>query len=242
MAKGRREGILIRQDILIVLSDSTQRDILRDALTHSGIDVTLAEDVRQAVRSLKLQVTAFLLLDLSLDGANLFLDEIVGTYYTPPPFLMAADTIYNNMMRTDILNRGADVCLAKPVDADEVLAVMNAVFRRTIRLGRVQSKLAPCIRHKELLVDPLRRSVVMKGRSIELTVKEFDVLYLLASNPGLVFSKEQIYDHIWNDDYRFATTSVFDQISSIRQKLGISTKCKEYIQTIYGIGYRFAEK
>ena len=81
MAKGRREGILIRQDILIVLSDSTQRDILRDALTHSGIDVTLAEDVRQAVRSLKLQVTAFLLLDLSLDGANLFLDEIVGTYY-----------------------------------------------------------------------------------------------------------------------------------------------------------------
>ncbi|MDE7242452.1 MAG: response regulator transcription factor [Oscillospiraceae bacterium] len=224
-----------------MLPESTQRDILRDALTHSGIDVTLAEDVRQAVQILKLHINAFLLLDLSLDGANLFLDEIVGTYYTPPPFLIVTDTIPDNAMRTDVLNRGADVCLAKPIDADEVLAVINAVFRRTVRLGRVQSKLAPCIRHKELLVDPLRRSVVMKGRSIELTVKEFDVLYLLASNPGFVFSKEQIYDHIWNHDYRFATTSVFDHISSIRQKLGLGTKDKEYIQTIYGIGYRFAE-
>ena len=98
----------------------------------------------------------------------------------------------------------------------------------------------PCITHMDLLIDPLRRTVVMEGRKVDLTTKEFDILYLLASHPGVVFSKAQIYQHVWNDDYAYATTSVTDHISSIRRKLELSIKDKRYIQTLYNAGYRFA--
>ena len=98
----------------------------------------------------------------------------------------------------------------------------------------------PPIKHKGLSIDPLRRQVSIDGRQVTLTVKEFDILHLLASYPGIVFSKEQIYEHVWNDDFRFTTTSVSDLISSLRKKLGLNARNNQYIQTVHGAGYRFA--
>ena len=183
---------------------------------------------------------AFLLLGLNLDGADLFLDAIVTNFYDPPPYLLVTNDFSDSSERTSILNRGADVCLKKPVNAEEVLAEINAALRRATRIQSKAIKLMPCITHMDLLIDPLRRTVVMEGRKVDLTTKEFDILYLLASHPGVVFSKAQIYQHVWNDDYAYATTSVTDHISSIRRKLELSIKDKRYIQTLYNAGYRFA--
>ena len=236
----RQGGCIIKQDILIVLSPKCQPEHICAVLAQHGIAATIAEDIRSAIRSLEQSTKAFLLLDLSLDGADLFLDEIVTNFYNPPPYLLVANDFSDNTERISILNRGADACLEKPVEAGEVLAVINAALRRTARTQRTDIKLAPCITHLDLLIDPLRRTVVMAGRKIDLTTKEFDILYLLASYPGLVFSKAQIYQHVWNEDYAYATTSVTDRISSIRRKLGLSIKDKRYIQTVYDAGYRFA--
>lgn len=208
-------------------------------LTHYGISATIADDVRNAIRSLETSASAFLLLDLDLEGADLFLDEILTRFYDPPPYLLATDVFLDSAARTDTLNRGADVCLEKSVDAKEVLAVINAALRRTGRIRRSPLRLEPCIIHGEISIDPLRRKVLMAGQPVELTLKEFDILYLLASYPGVVFSKSQIYKHVWNDDYQYATTAVSDHISALRQKLGISAKDNRYIQTVYGAGYRF---
>lgn len=209
-------------------------------LAHHGITATLAEDIRNAIHSLESRTNAFLLLDLDLDGADLFLDAIVTNFYDPPPYLLVTNDFSSSSERVSILNRGADVCLEKPVDAEEVLAVINAALRRAARIQRKSMKLAPCITHLDLLIDPLRRTVVMEGKKVDLTTKEFDILYLLASYPGFVFSKAQIYQHVWNDNYAYATTSVTDRISAIRRKLGLSIKDKRYIQTVYNAGYRFA--
>lgn len=200
----------------------------------------MAEDMKEAIQRLEASTSAFLLLDLDLDGADLFLDAIVMNFYDPPPYLLVVDNYSGSAERTNTLNRGADVCLEKPVDADEVAAVINAVFRRALRMQRKGLKTAPCITHKEMTIDPLRRTVIMNGRVVNLTTREFDVLYLLASYPGTVFTKGQIYKHIWNEDYEFTSTSVTDLISSLRRKLGLSRKDGQYIQTIYNFGYRFA--
>ena len=131
--------------------------------------------------------------------------------------------------------------MEKPLDLEEVLAVINAVIRRAERLAKPKPlHAAPPIEHKGLFIDPLRRHVNMNGQSISLTVKEFDILYLLASYRGIVLSKMQIYEQVWNEDYQFATTSVSDHISSLRKKLGLSARDNKYIQTVHGAGYRFA--
>lgn len=235
-------GDVIKQDILIVLSRKDQPDLVCAVLAHHGITATLAEDIRGAIQRLEANTSAFLLLDLDLDGADLFLDAIVTNFYDPPPYLLVADHYPSSTERADTLNRGADVCLEKPVDPGEIVAVINAVFRRTLRMQRKNIKLAPCIIHKDMTIDPLRRTVVMEGRTVALTAREFDVLYLLASHPDNVLTKGQIYKHVWNDDYEYTSTSVTDMISSLRRKLGLSSKDKQYIQTMYNSGYRFVTK
>ena len=175
-----------------------------------------------------------------MDGADLFLDAIVTNFYDPPPYLLVANHFSDGFERASILDRGADVCLKKPINTEEVLAEINAVLRRAIRVQSKVIKLMPCITHMDLLIDPLRRIIIMEGRKVDLTTKEFDILHLLASHPGVVFSKAQIYQHVWNDDYAYTTTSVTDHISAIRRKLKLSIKDKRYIQTVYNAGYRFA--
>lgn len=199
----------------------------------------MAEDIRSAILSLKSDVSSTVLLDMDIEGADLFLDTIATNFYNPPPYLLAATESFNSTTRTDILNRGADACLGKPIDADEVVAIVRAALRRAAQVQKKDIRRPPSLIRGEMLIDPAQRMVVMEGRTVILTRKEFDALYLLANHPGMVFSQEQIYSHVWNEDYAFAMTSVSDLISSIRKKLGLTIKDKRYIQTLYNAGYRF---
>lgn len=198
--------------------------------------------MEKAARILEVRSTAFVLLDMELEGAETFLDAVSTSFYDPPPYLIVTIASFESVARTAALNHGADICLIKPLDAQEILAVINAVLRRSTRFTRGPVKLAPCIVRNDLSIDPLRRAVIMEGRSVKLTAKEFDILYFLASYPGFVFSKDQIYEYVWNDDSQFATTNVFDHISALRKKLGLSAKDTRYIETIFGTGYRFTAK
>lgn len=198
--------------------------------------------MEKAARILEVRSTAFVLLDMELEGAETFLDAVATSFYDPPPYLIVTIASLESAARTAALNHGADICLIKPLDAQEILAVINAVLRRSTRFTRGPVKLAPCIVRSDLSIDPLRRTVIMEGRSVKLTAKEFDILYFLASYPGFVFSKDQIYEYVWNDDSQFATTNVFDHISALRKKLGLNAKDTRYIETIFGTGYRFTAK
>ena len=215
---------------------------MRSVLSDNGIPNTLVSDVKKAVRSLQSRSTAFLLLDLELEGAEAFLDEVAAGFYNPPPYLLVISTFPDSTARSKVMNRGADACLEKPLDSHEVLAVINAALRRSSRFVKGPEKLAPCLVRGDLTIDPLRRTVIMENRPVKLTPKEFDILYFLASYPGFVFTKEQIYENVWNDDSQYATTNVFDHISALRKKLGLSIKDTRYIETVHGSGYRFAAK
>lgn len=226
---------------MIVLSPKENPELLSSMLTDHGFTVTTAQNLQTAFEYLNAHISAFLVLDLDLEGAVPFLEKVINTFYDPPPYILAVDFFPCSQSQADILNLGADSCLEKPLDLEEVLAVINAVLRRAERLSKPKPLHAmPRIEHKGLTIDPLRRHVNMNGQSISLTVKEFDILYLLASYRGIVLSKAQIYEQVWNEDYQFATTSVSDHISSLRKKLGLSAKDNRYIQTVHGAGYRFA--
>ena len=91
----------------------------------------------------------------------------------------------------------------------------------------------------ELTIDPIHRQVVLKGKWLELTRKEFDVLYFLASHPGQVFTREQIYHNVWHNEADYnVDESVKSSIKALRKKL--TQAPKEYIQKVRGVGYRFA--
>lgn len=141
-----------------------------------------------------------------------------------------------------MLELGADACVSKPVNAKEIFAIVRAVYRRESRLARLQrGKLLPRIEHKKLKIDPFRRIVMMRRDLIELTAKEFDVLYFLAYHAGTVMTKKEIYESVWKETYDETSTGVADHISSLRRKLGLHKKDKDYIETVFGIGYRFAD-
>mgnify|MGYP003563440307 FL=1 len=109
------------------------------------------------------------------------------------------------------------------------------IFHQEIQL---QSK----IRHKGIAIDLKRREVVRDNRKIELTYTEFEILQLLAQNPGRVFSKEQIYDVVWKEAYSGDYNIVMSHISHIREKIEDDPGNPVYIQTVWGVGYKFNER
>lgn len=159
----------------------------------------------------------------------------------PLPYIIIADTFPNGAARAAVLNRGVDACVETPLIADEVLAVINAVLRREQRITRLKlDRTLPRIEHKELVIDPMCRTVEMREKPIHLTTKEFDVLLLLASKAGTVLTKEEIYEAVWNASRDYMGTQVSDHIFTLRRKLGLDKKDQGYIQTVFGVGYRFA--
>lgn len=136
---------------------------------------------------------------------------------------------------------GADLFIQKPIDSLELVAAIHALHRRYYSLNRVAEYQdgGLSLRCKDLMLNDRRRSVLQRGQPVILSPKEFGILYFLASNPGIVFSQETIYERIWKAEFPFGSRCVADHVSAIRQKLGQRPGDESYIETVYGVGYRF---
>lgn len=95
---------------------------------------------------------------------------------------------------------------------------------------------------KNMIINVDTRSVQIGDRQIELTGKEFDLLFFLASHKGMVFTKKQIFKQVWEEEYTFDDSNIMSFISKLRKKIEKNTECPEYIQTIRGVGYRFNQE
>lgn len=232
----------MKQDILIFSSRITQPEEVCAAMNKHDISAGIVFSAHEAIASLISRPPAFFWLDIDLEDARIFLKEMTDRVLHPPPYIILTSSFADSVVRAAMLGQGADTCIEMPVDLREILAVLNAVLRREERLnGWYAGNLLPCIEHKELFIDPLRRTVKMRGQTIDLTRKEYEILYLLASNPGVALDRDQIYSHIWKAERSMDTSIVTEHISSLRQKLGLHSKDTDYIQTVFGVGYRFAE-
>jgi len=207
------------------------------------MNVSQAESIDRLYAGLALSSPAFLLLDIDMEGSKHFLAEVAKNVLALPPYIIVAGNFSPKVDFASMLDLGADACISKPINASAILSVINSVFRRERKVARLHlGRLLPCFEYKDLMIDPLRRVVEMRNKPVMLTVKEFDILYLLASHSGNVLTKEEIYRSVWNTEYDYAATNVSDHISMIRQKLKLGKKDRDYIQTVFGVGYRFASE
>ena len=136
------------------------------------------------------------------------------------------------------LELGADDYLTKPFSIREFIARVKALLRRMERFSQEDREI---ITLEGLLIDPAKRKVMQKGQRLELTPKEFDLLYLLASNPGKSYSRKELLSEVWGYDFSGYEHTVNSHINRLRGKIEPDLHNPHYIITSWGIGYRFKE-
>jgi DNA-binding response OmpR family regulator len=140
------------------------------------------------------------------------------------------------------LESGADDYLAKPFGMRELLARVGAVLRRASRAtDAAGSTTAHQLRARDLVLDPDRRELVVRGARVELTKQEFDLLYLLAARPGIVFSREALLAKIWGGDTYVTERTVDTVVSRVRRKIERDAQDPQLIVTAWGVGYKFVD-
>ncbi len=137
------------------------------------------------------------------------------------------------------LRMGADDYLTKPFSINELMARVNSLIRRYTLLNPVSGAETDCMMFQEMTIDNFNRLVFMGDKQIALTGKEFDLLSFLAANKGKVFTKKQIYTHVWEEEYAFDDSNIMSFISKLRKKIEPDPEHPFYILTVRGVGYRF---
>ena len=220
--------------ILVADDDKEIRELLRLYLENSGYKVVEAEDGQQALDILRSKHIDLCLLDIMMpkvDGYHV-LQELRKESNIPVVILSAKDTDSEKILG---LNLGADDYMAKPFNPLEAMARVNSNIRRFYSLGTgslVQEK----IQVKDLILD-LDACELKKGDEyIDLTSVEYKIMELFMKHPGKVFTKQQIYEYGWGEDFIVADNNILVCISKMRDKLDHDPSA--YIKTIRGLGYR----
>ena len=153
------------------------------------------------------------------------------------PILLLTNSL-NSEGVVELLHAGADTYIAKPLNMEVCAAQANALIQRYLDSDIDHSQHKPIVHGSELIISPRYRQVIINGKSLELTRKEFDLLHCFAKHPGQVLSREQLYDYIWSDEPAVAVDeAVKSLIKKLRKKLASVNKF--YIQNTRGVGYRF---
>ena len=218
--------------ILIVEDDTSINALLKEALEKENYRCTQAFSGTEARMLLQMNSYSVVLLDLMLPGISgeEVLKEIRKRGSTPVIVLTARDTIDD---KVEYLKSGADDYITKPFNIQEVLARVLVQIRRNEGAGEEENL---CYQGMEL--DKTNFCVWIEGTELsKITKQEFSILELLLRHPKKVFSKEEIFEYAWEEAYMGETKTLDVHISNIRKKIKEVTK-KEYIETVWGIGYR----
>lgn len=205
---------------------------LKYSLEQQGYNVFTAYNGAEAIDNLTKNVIDFIILDLMLPDTDgmMLCKRIRQSYDIPILMLTAKDGDYDKILGFEF---GADDYMTKPFNTLELIARMKAIIRRSERKVEASS-----ITKDDLIISQNERRVYLKGKEINLTAKEFDLLYLLASNPGRVFTRDDIYSLVWKEDaYDVRTIDV--HIRNLRDKIEMDSKHPKYIMTKWGVGYYF---
>jgi two-component system OmpR family response regulator len=231
--------------VLVVEDEPHIRDLIALHLTLEGLKPIAVGDGEEGLRLARAEPFDLVVLDLmlpGLDGVTVCRAIRRDTPNSDVPILMLtarreeSDKVLG-------LESGADDYLTKPFGIREFVARVRALLRRPrpSRLGPGASDDARPVAVKGLTVDPARRHARMDGREIELTSHEFDMLYLLASHPGIVFSREALVKRVWGDDTFVTERSVDTLIKRLRRKIEIDATDPQLILTVWGTGYKFSD-
>ena len=201
--------------LLIVEDDADISGLLVKILKGAGYETSQAFSGTEARLILEKAQPDLILLDLML------------------PVLSAKNSLND---KVSLLKNGADDYITKPFEPEEVLARVEAALRRFGKGGHKAG--ARLLTYGQLCLDPEAHRVTAGGRELSLTNHEYDILYLLMEHPQKVFSRESLYELVWHGGYYGENNTVNVHVSNLRKKIKACGIGEEYIQTVYGIGFK----
>ena len=226
----------------IIEDDNLLRKALDTSLQNQGYTTILAASRKEAIKNIDRSVD-LLIVDIGLpdgDGINLY-QELQKNGRIPAIFLTAKDDEKDMLKAFDI---GADDYVTKPFRPLELLARVNSHLRR-------YSRFLNMVKHEEentnvfevggLELNTDTKEVILDGKSIRMTPSEFKILELLIRNPGRVFSAEEIYERVWNEQ-AINTDAIMVQVRNIREKIEINPKKPKYLKVVWGVGYKLEKQ
>ena len=224
--------------ILIIEDETSIADLERDYLELSGFTVEIENDGKKGLERALQKDIDLLILDLMLPGENGFdICRIVREKKNIPIIMVSARKDDIDKIRG--LGLGADDYMTKPFSPSELVARVKAHLARYDRLIGSQAQKNEVIQIRGLKIDRTARRVWVNGEEKQFTTKEFDLLTFLAMNPNHVFTKEELFRNIWDMESVGDIATVTVHIKKIREKVEFNTSKPQYIETIWGVGYRF---
>lgn len=225
------------QTILVCDDDKDIVEAIDIYLTQEGYHVLKAYDGLQALEILKKEEVHLLIIDImmpKLDGIHATLR--IREESSIPIIILSAKT--EDADKILGLNIGADDYVTKPFSPLELVARVKSQLRRYTKLGNMTENTENVFRTGGLVVDDDKKQVTVDGENIRLTPMEFNILCFLVRNAGKVYSIEQIYESIWNEEAIGVDNTVAVHIRHIREKIEINPKDPQYLKVVWGIGYK----
>ncbi len=219
--------------VLVVDDEQIVREVVATYLRRDGYRAIEAPDGIAARRIIERDAPALVVLDLmlpGLDGLELC-RWIRGRSETPVIMLTARGEEADRIVGLDL---GADDYVTKPFSPRELVARVRSVLRRS-----PQARTALRIELEDLVIDHDAREVTSRGEPVKLTIREFDLLWFLATNPRIVFSRDHLMDRVWGCEPAADTGTVTVHVRRLREKIERDPSRPERIQTVWGVGYRF---
>ena len=228
------------QKILIVEDDLLAAELERDYLEVSGYEVELCSNGEEGYREAMSGKYNLLLLDIMLPGMSGFeICRRIRRIQHIPIIMVTAKTEDVDMIRG--LGLGADDYIMKPFNPAELVARVRAHIRIHEILLQEAGAAPLEIRYRDLVLSVPYRRVTVRGKEVNLKNREYELLYFLASHQGMVFSRDTLLEKIWGQDNSGDTATVMVHIRRIREKIEENPQKPEYVLTVWGAGYKFAD-
>ncbi len=221
--------------IMVVEDDADINQLLARILRQADYQVTQAFSGSEAALRLSQETPDLILLDLMLPGMSgeALLEKLRSeNALSVPVIVLSAKNAVSD--KVSLLKRGADDYITKPFEPEELLARIEASLRRAGKDAAADRSLV----HRALVLSPGERRVTLDGKPLTLTAHEFDILALLMRQPEKVYSRESLYEQVWQGGYYGENNTVNVHVSNIRKKLKAIDPDADYIETVYGIGFK----
>jgi two-component system alkaline phosphatase synthesis response regulator PhoP len=248
--KGYKKGLILlaeafmKNKVLVVDDEQSIVTLLQYNLEQAGFDVITAMDGEEGRELALTEKPDIIVLDLMLpkmDGMEVCKELRQQRVMTPILMLTAKDDELDKILGLEL---GADDYMIKPFSPREVIARVKAILRRTQNLpdkNEAETVKEDTIIIGDLQLFPDQYVAVFKGETLELTLKEFELLLFLAQNKNRVLTRDQLLSAVWNYDFAGDTRIVDVHVSHLREKIEADTKKPAYIKTIRGLGYKLEE-
>lgn len=236
---GRTPASAARASIIVVDDEPTISEVVARYLARAGYDTRVASDGARGLALHAERPADLIVLDVMMPNVSGV--EVLRRLRLEPgesPAVIMLTARGEESDRIAGLALGADDYVVKPFSPRELVARVDAVLRRARPAQETAAPVEP-IEAGALRIDPAGRRVTRDGASVQLTQREFDLLLHLASSPGTVFSRDQLMTAVWGHDFYTDTSTVTVHVRRLRQKLEADPGDPEYVQTVWGVGYRF---